>query len=67
MFASLSTLNYCLSNVGRSLILRLFYQNAVKLFNASNPDGGVTEHVLWISILISALLFGAAVSLKRLW
>jgi hypothetical protein len=45
----------------------LFYQNAVKLFNASNPDGGVTEHVLWISILISALLFGAAVSLKRLW
>ena len=56
-----------LSHVGRASILRLFYQNAIGLFNASNPSGDVTEHVLWISILVSALLFGASVSLKRLW
>jgi hypothetical protein len=45
----------------------LFYQKAIKLFNSSNPAGVVTESVVWISILGSALLFGASVSLKRLW
>ena len=48
----------------RTFISRLFYQNAIGLFNASNPDGGVTEHVLWISVLVSAVLLGAVCVLE---
>jgi hypothetical protein len=44
----------------------LFYQ-PIKMFNESNNAGTITESDINFRILSSALIFGVAVALKRLW
>lgn len=43
----------------------LFYQSAIEVFNEKNQAGTVTAATLWREFLVSALLIGGAVCLKR--
>ena len=45
----------------------LFYQKAIQMCNANNPAGKISESRIYVDVLGCALLFGAAVSIKRLW
>lgn len=45
----------------------LFYQNAIDMFNESNNAGTITESSMNFSILGSAIFYGVAVAIKRLW
>lgn len=45
----------------------LFYQDAIEVFNESNPAGTITESSANYTILASALVFGVAVTIKRVY
>jgi hypothetical protein len=45
----------------------LFWQNAIDMCNSNNPAGTITESGLYVSAVGCAVLFGAAVAMKRLW
>lgn len=45
----------------------LYWQDAIDLFNASNPSGNVTNFTSYRNILLLAIVGGAAVSIKRFW
>ena len=43
----------------------LFYQDAIKVFNASNPAGSVSESRIYVGVLGCCILCGCAVTVKR--
>lgn len=45
----------------------LFYQEAIDLCNANNPAGGISASTIYVSVVFCAMIFGAAVTLKRHW
>lgn len=45
----------------------LFYQPYIRMFNENNNAGTITESDKNFRVLSSALIFGVAVALKRLW
>lgn len=48
-------------------VFRLFYQDAVAMFNANNPSGGVTSSKEYQTVLIVAVVIAFVVSVKRFW
>jgi len=45
----------------------LFWQHAIDMCNANNPAGTITQDGIYIAFVGGAILFGAAVAVKRLW
>lgn len=55
-----------LTGSGRFANHWLFYQNAIELFNASNPSGDVTSNAWNYRIVGAALILGLIAALKRI-
>jgi hypothetical protein len=45
----------------------LYWQDAIELFNESNPSGGVTSLEFYRNLLTLAVIVGVLVSVKRFW
>jgi hypothetical protein len=49
------------------VVFRLFYQDAVGMFNEKNPSGGVTSSQEYQTVLIVAVVVAFVVAVKRFW
>jgi hypothetical protein len=45
----------------------MFWQGAIDMFNDTNPSGGIPSSASYQRLLITAILVGITVSLKRFW
>jgi hypothetical protein len=60
-------IRFILIEIFALLWIRLFYQNAIGMFNEANPSGGVTSSNEYQTVLIVAIVVSFVVAVKRFW